>query len=98
MEEKGIVLSELSCRTAAELPPPDCCRSFGGSSGWCTPGAELPRAAPRRSCGTTAEALAAVQLPEYIRRSCGTAAEASAAVRWGELGDSPFLLHVVVQN
>ena len=22
MEEKGIVLSELSCRTAAELPPP----------------------------------------------------------------------------
>ncbi|CAL8372658.1 unnamed protein product [Boreogadus saida] len=30
MEEKGIVLRELSCRTAAELPAPelpDCCRS-----------------------------------------------------------------------
>ena len=23
MEEKGIALPELSCRTAAELPPPD---------------------------------------------------------------------------
>ena len=31
MEEKGIVLPELSCRTAAELPPPDCRRSFGSS-------------------------------------------------------------------
>ena len=31
MEEKGIVLQELSCRTAAKLPPPDCRRSFSGS-------------------------------------------------------------------
>ena len=30
MEEKGIVLPELSCRTAAELPLPDYCR-FGGA-------------------------------------------------------------------
>jgi hypothetical protein len=34
MQEKGIVLWELSCRRAAELHPPelpDCRRSFGGS-------------------------------------------------------------------
>ncbi|CAL8336539.1 unnamed protein product [Boreogadus saida] len=30
MEEKGIVLPELSCRTAPELPPPDCRRISGG--------------------------------------------------------------------
>ncbi|CAL8349053.1 unnamed protein product [Boreogadus saida] len=30
-EKKWIVLPELSCRTAAEPPPPDCRRSFGGS-------------------------------------------------------------------
>ncbi|CAL8251418.1 unnamed protein product [Boreogadus saida] len=56
MEEKGIVLQELSCRTAAKLPPPDCRRSFGGrrrqtqlpaaaeasaAVRQCTPGAEL---------------------------------------------------------
>jgi hypothetical protein len=36
MEEKGIVLRELKCRTAAELPAPelpDCQRSFGSTSG-----------------------------------------------------------------
>ena len=35
MEVKGIVLPELSCRTATEAPPPelpDCCQSFGSSS------------------------------------------------------------------
>ncbi|CAL8274424.1 unnamed protein product [Boreogadus saida] len=36
MDEKGIALRELSCRTAAELPAPelpDCGRSFGGTAG-----------------------------------------------------------------
>ena len=32
MEEKGIVLRELSCRTAAELPTPDL-PDFGGTAG-----------------------------------------------------------------
>ena len=31
MEEKGIALPELSCRSATELPQPDWRRSFGGS-------------------------------------------------------------------
>ena len=43
MEAKGIVFPELSCRTAAELPPPD----------FSAPGE------PRRSCRTAAEASAA---------------------------------------
>ncbi|CAL8389295.1 unnamed protein product [Boreogadus saida] len=65
--EKGIVLPELSCRTAVELPPSDS-RS------------QLPEYT-RRSCRrqlrrgefrTAAEALAAVQLPESTQRSCRT--------------------------
>ncbi|CAL8340547.1 unnamed protein product [Boreogadus saida] len=58
MEEKGIVLRELSCRTAAELPPPellDCHRSFGVSpahgarlqSGSSAPGGAPPAGAAR---------------------------------------------------
>ncbi|CAL8326581.1 unnamed protein product [Boreogadus saida] len=52
-EGKGIVLRELSCRTAAEIPTPelpDCC--FGGSS---APGVH------RRSRSDAAEASAAVR-------------------------------------
>ncbi|CAL8403450.1 unnamed protein product [Boreogadus saida] len=45
--EKGIVLPELSCRTAAELPPPDS-----------APGVHPPELP---DCRTAAEALAAVR-------------------------------------
>ena len=58
MEKKGIVLPELSCLTAAELPPPGFSspgghlpeqqESFGGSS---TPGVH------RQSCRTVWEKL-----------------------------------------
>ena len=80
MEEKGIVLRELSCRTAAELSPPDLpdCRktrrSFSGS---------LASGVHRRSCRTAAEALAAVRSGEL---------GGSPAAQLREY--NPFLLHV----
>ena len=108
MEEKGIVLRELSCRTAAELPAPvlPACRrappagpaSFGVSSAPGVHPPELPESFGGRSA------------PGVHCRSCRNAAEASAAVRQlrrGELGGSsafqlpeynPFLLHVAVHG
>ncbi|CAL8234564.1 unnamed protein product [Boreogadus saida] len=71
MEEKGIVHPELSCRIAAELPPPDCPRSFGSSS---APGIH------RRSCRTAARRLRRQQ-SKLRRQSGNSGAGSSAAVR-----------------
>ena len=72
MEEKGIVLRELSCRTAAELPAPvlpDCRRIAAGLL------PDLPASTavqlqeyPRRS---RQKASAAVQFPEYTAGAAG---------------------------
>ena len=80
MEEKGILLRELSCRTASELPTPELpyCRrappagpaSFGGSS---APGVHPPE---------QPESFGRSSAPGVHRQSCRTAAAASAADRW----------------
>ncbi|CAL8261132.1 unnamed protein product [Boreogadus saida] len=81
MEEKGIALWELSCRTcrrapragAAGLPPrpsPAGPASFGGSS---APGVHLPEQPESFGCSSA---------PGVHCRSCRTAAEASAAAGW----------------
>ena len=69
LQEKGIALPELSCRTAAELPPPDFSApgrhppeqpgSFGGSS---APGVQCR---VRRQSGSSGGWSSAAQLPEY---------------------------------
>ena len=93
MEKKGIVLPELSCRTAAELLPPDFSvpeghppESFGGSS---APGVH------RQSCQTGGRtASTAARLLRRCRRSFGgsRAAPARGARR------QSLLLHAVVQS
>ena len=65
IEEKGIVLPELSCRTATELPLlelPDC-RQVPP-----TGAAGLPPNLPRQSCRTAARASAAVR--QFRRTPC----------------------------
>ena len=49
MENKRIVLRELSCRTASELPAPEL-------PDWCTPGAELAPKLGGSSSGLAAPA------------------------------------------
>ena len=95
MEKKGIVLPELSCRAAAELPPPDFSapggplpeqpESFGGSS---APGVY-------RSCrtvsGRTASTAARLQLK--LRRQTGSSGGAgNSASQLPEY--NPFLFHL----
>ncbi|CAL8395281.1 unnamed protein product [Boreogadus saida] len=90
MEEKGILLRVLSCRTVAELPAPelpDCRRappagpvSFGGSS---APGVHPPEQ-PESFGGRSA--------PGVHRRSCWTAGGARTA------STAVAVNHVIVQE
>ena len=71
MEEKGILLTEGSCRTAPELPPQDCPpklrqsgrrRSRPAAAEACTPGAELPP----KLAGPARGARDSVPLPQFF--------------------------------
>jgi hypothetical protein len=95
MEEKGIVFPELSCRTAAELPPPDF-SAPGGGHPLEKPESFSVSSAPgvhRRSCLTTGGRTASTAAVRQLLR--------------GELGGippaqlreyNPFRLHVTVHG
>ena len=85
MEEKGIVLLELSCRTAAELPPPDFSAAPEDTlrSSWKASAAFQP---PEYAAG-------AAGLPPKLRRQSGSS---SAAAQLPEY--NPFVPHVAVHG
>ncbi|CAL8333908.1 unnamed protein product [Boreogadus saida] len=97
MEEKGIVLRELSCRTAAELPAQEL-SDYHRSSAVVRQLLEYTRRSGRK-------ASAAVQLPEYTAGAAGVPQKlrrrpdcrrgfGSPAVRQLRSGSTTFLLHV----
>ena len=93
MEEKRIVLPELSCRTAPELPLPAAVEAVRPPAvRRCTPGAELR---PKLS-GCSGGCAPGAELPPKLAGPAGVGLGGSPAAQLLEY--NPFLLHVAVHG